>query len=66
VTPQATNREEGNAPVVAVASTSHVERAREPGVKYAPLPPGIHKKVAINRCLPTFVDTKIAENAVFQ
>ncbi len=35
-TPQTTNSKEGGAPAVAEASTSHLERARESGVKYAP------------------------------
>jgi hypothetical protein len=31
-----TNSKEGGPPAMVEASTSHLERAREPGVKYAP------------------------------
>ncbi len=40
---QATNKKEESAPAAAEASTSHSERAREPGVKYASYPLGVHK-----------------------
>jgi hypothetical protein len=44
LTLRVTNRKKKQgAPAAAEASTSHLERAREPGVKYASYPLGVHK-----------------------
>ncbi len=45
--------------------TSHLERVRESGVKYAPKPPRVHKNYTINRWFSILIDMKIAENDFF-
>jgi hypothetical protein len=59
-----TKSKAGGEPAMVEASTSHLERAREPGVKYAPLLPGVHKSGTINMRFLTLINIKIAENAV--
>jgi hypothetical protein len=59
MTPQDTNRRLGGASAVAEAPTSHFERAREPGVKYAPLSPGIYEKVFELKFMLLLFDRKI-------
>jgi hypothetical protein len=61
---QATNRKEGRCNFVAKALTSHLGRARPPGV-HAPYPPRVHKNSTINRGFPMIIEIKTAENAVF-
>jgi hypothetical protein len=53
------------APAAAEASTSHSERAREPGVKYASYSLGIHKNGTINRWFILLIDIQIAAKVIF-